>query len=200
VLQAVSLHSPVSPPPRSDARRQPSQRRPLRLPNRWPPAGVQTLQPGVSPLALSSTGATQLELGATKCRTQLISPRSFATACKAKTNQYGGLERRKARLAIRGDHRRPDVDFDLTCTAAHMPSQTGRRLLLAAAVAEEHAFFCHVRCSRGAHAGSGRSSLSRRHEASSSVKCVAQVPWKNLCPPPWDARGAGFECHVGTTP
>ena len=59
---------------------------------------------------------------------------------KAKTNQYGGLERHKARLAIRGDRMRPGIDFDETRTASHMPSQAGRSIIIMAGVAEGHSF------------------------------------------------------------
>jgi hypothetical protein len=65
-------------------------------------------------------------------------PMPYIANFKAKTNQYGGLERRKVHIAIRGDRMRPDRDFDPTRTAAHMPSMTGRRLLLAVAVANKH--------------------------------------------------------------
>ena len=58
---------------------------------------------------------------------------------RSKTNQYGGLEKHKVRCAIRGDRMRPGLDFDETRTASHMPSQAGRRLLLAAAAAEGYA-------------------------------------------------------------
>ena len=67
-------------------------------------------------------------------------PIPFVMTYKAKTNQYGGLERHKARLAIRGDRMRPGIDFDETRTASHMPSQAGRRLLILAGVAEGHSF------------------------------------------------------------
>lgn len=53
---------------------------------------------------------------------------------------YGELERRKVRLAIRGDRMRPGLDFDETKTASHMSSQSGRRLIIAAGVAEDHFF------------------------------------------------------------
>jgi hypothetical protein len=49
---------------------------------------------------------------------------------------YGGLERRKARCAIRGDCMRPGVEFDEMRTASHLPSQSGRRFLLAVVAAD----------------------------------------------------------------
>jgi hypothetical protein len=58
---------------------------------------------------------------------------------KTKTNTYGGLESRKTRCAIRGDRMRPDVDFDEMRTAFHMPSQSGRRFMLAVAATESAA-------------------------------------------------------------
>jgi Reverse transcriptase (RNA-dependent DNA polymerase) len=63
-------------------------------------------------------------------------PLQFTIGCKAKTNMYGGLERRKARCSIRGDRMRPGIDFDEMRTASHMPSQSERRFLLAVAAAE----------------------------------------------------------------
>lgn len=56
---------------------------------------------------------------------------------KEKTNLYGGLERCKVRWVIRGDRTRKGHDFDETRTATHMPSQAGRRVLLAGAVANK---------------------------------------------------------------
>jgi hypothetical protein len=47
-----------------------------------------------------------------------------------------GDERRKARCTIRGDCTRFGVDLDEMRTAPYMPSQSGRRLLLAVAAAE----------------------------------------------------------------
>lgn len=66
-------------------------------------------------------------------------PLPYVMTFRAKTNAYGGLERCKVRCAIRGDRMRPGVDFDEKRTASHMPSQAGRRLLLAAAAAKGHA-------------------------------------------------------------
>jgi Reverse transcriptase (RNA-dependent DNA polymerase) len=63
-------------------------------------------------------------------------PLPFTIGYKARTNMFGGLERRKARCAIRGDRMRSGVDFDEMRTASHMPSQGGRRFLLAVAAAE----------------------------------------------------------------
>lgn len=59
---------------------------------------------------------------------------------KAKINQYGCLEKHKARLAMRGDRMRPGVDFEETRTTYQMPSQAGRCLLILAGVAEGHSF------------------------------------------------------------
>lgn len=67
-------------------------------------------------------------------------PIPYMMAYKAKTNQYGGLERHKSILAIPGDRMRPGIDFEETRTASHMPSQAGRRLLILAGVAEGHYF------------------------------------------------------------
>ena len=50
-------------------------------------------------------------------------PIPYAMTYKAKTNQYGGLERHTAILAIRGDRMRPGIYFDKTRTASHLPSQ-----------------------------------------------------------------------------
>ena len=66
-------------------------------------------------------------------------PLPYVMAFRAKTNLFGGLERQKVRCAIRGDRMRPGLDFDATRTASHMPSQAGRRLLLAAAAVEGYA-------------------------------------------------------------
>lgn len=66
-------------------------------------------------------------------------PVPFIVGFKAKLNQFGGLDKRKVRIAIRGDRMHPGVDFDATPTAAHMPTMAARRLLLAAAVANKHA-------------------------------------------------------------
>jgi hypothetical protein len=52
-------------------------------------------------------------------------PLQFTIECNAKTNMYRGLERRKARCAIRGDRMRPVVDFDEVRTASHMQSKAG---------------------------------------------------------------------------
>lgn len=57
---------------------------------------------------------------------------------KAKTYIYGGLKRHKVQCAIRGHRMRPGVDFDDARTASHGPYQAGRRLLIAACVAEGH--------------------------------------------------------------
>ena len=65
-------------------------------------------------------------------------PVPFTMTYKAKTNQFGGIERYKARCAIRGDLMKPGQQFDMTRTASHMPSQAARRLFLAAAVSEGH--------------------------------------------------------------
>lgn len=51
----------------------------------------------------------------------------------ARTNQFGGFERHKARCAIRGDQLRPGLDVDKARIASHITSQAGRRALLAAA-------------------------------------------------------------------
>lgn len=59
---------------------------------------------------------------------------------KAKTNMYGGLERHKVPLAIRGDIMRPGLDFDEPRTASHISSQTGRQILIEAGVAEGHTY------------------------------------------------------------
>lgn len=53
---------------------------------------------------------------------------------------YGGLERHKLQLAIRGDRIRLRIDVDESRTATHMPSQAERRILIAAGVAERHVF------------------------------------------------------------
>jgi hypothetical protein len=63
-------------------------------------------------------------------------PAPHVVTYRAKTNQYGGLERRKARIALAGNRLRPGVDFDQRRTASHMPSQAGRRFLYAVAAAE----------------------------------------------------------------
>lgn len=65
-------------------------------------------------------------------------PIPYVMTFKAKPNMYGGLHRYKVRCAIRGDRMRPGIDFDETRTASYMPSQAGRRLLMAACVAEGH--------------------------------------------------------------
>lgn len=65
-------------------------------------------------------------------------PLPFATHFKAKTNQFGEIEKFKVRCAIRGDKMRPGKDFDETRTASNMPSQTARRLLIAGAVSDGH--------------------------------------------------------------
>lgn len=65
-------------------------------------------------------------------------PLPYTMTFKSKTNMYGGLERHKVRLAIRGDRMRPGYDFDETRTASHMPTHAGRRLLLLGAVTEGH--------------------------------------------------------------
>jgi hypothetical protein len=49
---------------------------------------------------------------------------------------YGGLERHKARCVIHGDCTRPGVEFDEMRTASHLPSQSGRRFLLAVIAAD----------------------------------------------------------------
>lgn len=54
---------------------------------------------------------------------------------KAKTSLYEGLERYKVRCTIRGDRMRKMYDSDENRTAAHMPSQAGRRVLMVNAVA-----------------------------------------------------------------
>jgi hypothetical protein len=63
-------------------------------------------------------------------------PLQFTIGYKAKTNMYGGLERRKARYAVRGDGIPPGVDFDEMRTTSYLPSQSERRFLLAVAAAE----------------------------------------------------------------
>lgn len=60
----------------------------------------------------------------------------FTMTYKAKTNKCGGVDRHKARCAIRGDIMKPRQHFDQTRTASHMPSQAARRLLLSAAVSK----------------------------------------------------------------
>lgn len=51
---------------------------------------------------------------------------------QGKKNMYEGLERHKNRCAIRGVRMRPGINFYETSTASCMPSQFGRRLLIAA--------------------------------------------------------------------
>lgn len=63
-------------------------------------------------------------------------PLPYVMTFRSKTNQYGGLKKHKVRCDIRGDRIRSGLDFDGTITASHMPSQSGRRMLLAAAAAE----------------------------------------------------------------
>lgn len=73
-------------------------------------------------------------------------PIPYTIYYKAKTNHYGGLEKHKARLKIRGDGMRPGVAFGETKTVSHMLSQAGRRLLILAGVAEGHSFLGRARC------------------------------------------------------
>lgn len=51
-------------------------------------------------------------------------PIPYTLTLKVKTNQFGGPEKHKVRLSIRGDRMRPGIDFDETRTQSHMPSQS----------------------------------------------------------------------------
>lgn len=57
---------------------------------------------------------------------------------KAETNFYEGFEKHKITSAIRSDRMRKGLDFDESRTASRMPSQSERRLLLAAAAAQRY--------------------------------------------------------------
>eukprot|EP00173_Palmaria_palmata_P004417 Plantae.Rhodophyta-Palmaria_palmata.ctg5955.p1 GENE.Plantae.Rhodophyta-Palmaria_palmata.ctg5955~~Plantae.Rhodophyta-Palmaria_palmata.ctg5955.p1 ORF type:complete len:296 (+),score=29.01 Plantae.Rhodophyta-Palmaria_palmata.ctg5955:187-1074(+) len=67
-------------------------------------------------------------------------PIPYTLTLKVKTNQFEGSEKHKVRLSIREDRMRPGIDFDETRTQSHMPTQSGRRLLVLAGVAEGHSF------------------------------------------------------------
>lgn len=59
---------------------------------------------------------------------------SYVMTYKTKANLYCELER--IRCAIRGDRMTPNIHFDGARSVSHMPSQAGRRLLVAAVAAE----------------------------------------------------------------
>jgi hypothetical protein len=63
-------------------------------------------------------------------------PVPYIVSFKTKRNEFGGIDKFKARIALRGDRLVPDRDYGPAATAAHMPSQAGRRLLLAWASSE----------------------------------------------------------------
>lgn len=58
----------------------------------------------------------------------------YTMTYKAKTNQFRGLEKYKARCVIRDDRMKPGVQFYSTLTATNTPSQTVGPFLHAAAV------------------------------------------------------------------
>lgn len=55
---------------------------------------------------------------------------------KAKNNIYRGLEKHKMGCAIRGNRMKKRMDFDKTRTASQIPSQSGRKQLIASAAAQ----------------------------------------------------------------
>lgn len=67
-------------------------------------------------------------------------PIPYTLTLKVKNNQFGGSEKHKVRLSIRGDRMRPWIDLDETRTQSLMPSRSERRLLVLAGVAEGHFF------------------------------------------------------------
>lgn len=119
----------------------------LKLPRISPPEPTTLLQAmsGKDAQTCATAHGAELTIHTTELKTWYFDdelpndkPLPYIMTYRAKTNMYGGLERHNVLCDIRGDRMTPNLNFDTTRTTSHTRSEAGRRLLVAAAAAQDY--------------------------------------------------------------